>query len=227
MIGNSHQQITNEVYQVGGSTLTDPKDAAIYLIRSGDSAALIDCGCGYAHPQLLSNIRACGVNPDNVEYLFLTHCHFDHAGGAKRLKEETNCQVVAHELDAYFIEQGDDTVTAASWYGDTMPSVWVDRKIWDPGEDFRLSNKTIRAVHTPGHSPGSVVYITRSEGLRILFAQDVHGPLHPDLLSNARDYQQSLLDLLSLESDILCEGHLGVYHGKGTVRRFILSYVEK
>ena len=226
MMGKNEKQITDDIYQVGGSALTDPRDAAIYLIRCGTLATLIDSGCGYGHAQLLRNVHACGMSPSDVEYLFLTHCHFDHSGGAKRLKEELNCQVIAHELDAHFIEQGDNTVTAASWYDSVMAPVFVDHKIAGPQEEFRLSNKVIKAFHAPGHSPGSLVYVTESDGFKVVFAQDVHGPLHPDLLSNPRDYQQSLHDLLSLEPDILCEGHYGVYRGRDAIRRFVMSYVE-
>jgi len=227
MAAIDNRQITGEIYQVGGSAMTAPQDAAIYLISFDGAAALIDSGCGYGHDQLLRNVRSCGIDPNAIDYLFLTHCHIDHAGGAKRLKDELGCLVVAHELDAHFIEQGDDTVTAAAWYGTAMPPVSVDRKIGSPEEIVRLGGRVIKAVHVPGHSPGSLVYVIESEGLTIVFAQDVHGPLHPDLLSDFHDYQQSLHHLLSLEADILCEGHFGVYRGKETVRRFIMSYVEK
>ena len=77
----------------------------------------------------------------------------------------------------------------------------------------------------PGHSPGSVVYLTESKGSKVLFAQDVHGPLHPDLLSDREKYIQSLKLLLELDADILCEGHFGVYKGKDHVKSFIKSYL--
>jgi hypothetical protein len=60
----------------------------------------------------------------------------------------------------------------------------------------------------------------------VLFGQDVHGPLHPSLLSNRRDYLQSLALMLDLNADILCEGHFGVINGRDAVRRFIRSYLE-
>ena len=64
-----------------------------------------------------------------------------------------------------------------------------------------------------------------SEGLKVLFGQDVHGPLHPSLLSNREDYRRSLQLLLELEADILCEGHFGVYRGKKEVAAFIQKYL--
>jgi glyoxylase-like metal-dependent hydrolase (beta-lactamase superfamily II) len=62
-------------------------------------------------------------------------------------------------------------------------------------------------------------------GLKILFAQDVHGPLHPDLKSDAALYRRSLKLLLSLEADVLCEGHYGIYRGKPAVAAFIEQFL--
>ena len=64
-----------------------------------------------------------------------------------------------------------------------------------------------------------------SYGRKVLFGQDVHGPLHPSLKSDAADYQRSLQHLLALEADVLCEGHFGVIEGSEQVRRFIQQYV--
>lgn len=220
-------QITKEIFQVGGGQLTSSEDAAIYLISFNGHAALVDAGCGDAQDRLLTNIKACGVNLDQIEYLLLTHCHYDHTGGVKALKDLLNFQIVAHELEAPFMEKGDNVVTAAKWYGAKIQPFRVDYKILGSQEDITLGGRIIQALHTPGHSPGSMVYLTESEGRRVLFAQDVHGPLHSDLKSNKEDYQRSLELILFLEADILCEGHYGVYKGKkevaGFIRRFLTT----
>ena len=218
-------QITSEIAQVGGGKLTAPEDAAIYLINFHGHAALVDAGCGRALPRLMDNIRACGVDPEQIEYLLLTHCHFDHTGGAQALRELLGCRIVAHALEAPFLEEGHNTVTAATWYGATLAPFQVDRRISGAREEIWLGGRVIEAIHTPGHSPGSVVYATESEGLKILFAQDVHGPLHPDLKSDAALYRRSLKLLLSLEADVLCEGHYGIYRGKPAVAAFIEQFL--
>ena len=71
----------------------------------------------------------------------------------------------------------------------------------------------------------AAVYMVEIEKVRVLFGQDVHGPLHPSLLSNAEDYMRSLKFLLSLNADILCEGHFGVFKGKQRIDAFIRSYI--
>ena len=220
-------QITKEIFQVGGSELTSPEDAAIYLINFDGHAALVDTGCGNRQDRLLTNIQACGVKLEQIEYLLITHCHFDHTGGAKALKDLLHCQIVAHELEAPFLEKGDNVVTAANWYGAKIQPFHVDLKISGSQEEISLGGRIIKAIHTPGHSPGSMVFLTESEGMKVLFGQDVHGPIHPDLKSNAKDYQRSLELMLSLEADILCEGHYGIYRGKKEVADFIKQFMIK
>ncbi len=217
--------ITSDIYQVGGSSLSHPSDAAVYLIRSGASAALIDAGTGKATEEILQNIRETGTDPSSLQYLFLTHCHYDHTGGAEKIRSLTGCRIVAHSLDAEFIESGDSEVTAASWYGSWMEPTKIDIHIEGAQADFKVGQIDIRAYHTPGHSPGSMVLTVVSDGLLVLFGQDVHGPLNDALRSVRADYERSLEFMLSLEADILCEGHFGVFRGKSSVRDFIESFL--
>ena len=219
-------EITSEIFQVGGGYFTAPEDAAIYLIRFGGEAALVDSGCGNGTERLLANIGKTGTDLSGIKYLLITHCHFDHTGGAAALKEKIGMEIVAHELDAGYLEAGNNTVTAANWYGAKIKPFRVDRKLKGASEEILLGGRKIAAVHAPGHSPGSVVYLAESDGKKVLFGQDVHGPLDPGFLSNRKDYIKSLNMLLAIEADILCEGHFGVYRGKDEVAGFIRQYAE-
>lgn len=219
-------QITREIFMVGGGHLTSPEDAAIYFINFGSESALVDAGCGRATEKLFANIRKCGADPLNTKYLLITHCHYDHTGGAAELKRLTGLEIVAHELDAPYLEIGDNRVTAANWYGAELQPFRVDRKLAGSREDIFIAGRKIEAIHTPGHSPGSLVYLTESEGKKVLFAQDVHGPLDPGFLSNRKDYQESLKMLLGIGADILCEGHHGIYQGREDVAAFIQQFLK-
>ena len=215
--------ITDEVFQVGGPALTAPEDAAIYLVAVGNHAALVDAGCGRGLDRLLANVAAAGVTRERIETLLVTHCHFDHTGGAADLRERLGCRVMAHELDAPFIEQGDDQVTAATWYGARLRPCPVDRRLTGGADTVDLGGRPIEVLHIPGHSPGSVAYVMDSAGQIVAFAQDVHGPLHPSLLSDRDDYLASLQRLIDLDADILCEGHYGIFRGRTEITRFIRS----
>ena len=131
-------EIVKNVWQVGGTGFTAPDDAAIYLIKLGEKAALIDAGCGKAHEKLAMNISAVLPPEVAIEYLLLTHCHYDHTGGAAAVREQYSCAIAAHQLDAVYLEKGDSRVTAASWYGSRMQPLQVDYKIGGSKENIKI-----------------------------------------------------------------------------------------
>jgi glyoxylase-like metal-dependent hydrolase (beta-lactamase superfamily II) len=224
-VGRMVTEILENLWQVGGGDITGGGDAAVYLVRFGDRAALIDAGTGSRHVVLRDNIEACLPEEVRLEYLFLTHCHFDHTGGAAAVRKAFGCQIVAHELDAGYLESGDSEVTAAAWYGTRMQPLSVDTRLKGAENTIAIGNGQMTALHCPGHSPGSMVLTTRLAGQRVLFGQDVHGPIHPSLLSDMSAYQVSLQNLLDLDADFLLEGHYGIFRGKGPIRDFIRSFM--
>ena len=217
--------IVEDIWQVGGSNLTGATDASVYLVCFTTQAAIIDAGCGYGHEQLVENISSCLPDNTEVSHLLLTHSHYDHTGGAEALRKHFGCKIVCHELDAVYLEKGDSHVTAASWYGSDFQPLSIDIKIRQPLTKIKIGNGEILAYHCPGHSPGSLVYMVEKGGEKILFGQDIHGPLHSTLLSNRKDYLNSLKFIMGLNAGILCEGHFGIFRGKNEVRRFIGSYL--
>jgi len=206
---------------VGGTGLTHPADAAIYLVRFGDKAALIDAGTGRGHQLLMKNISECLEPHAQLEYLLLSHCHFDHTGGARTVRDEYGCRIVAHELDAIYLESGDNRVTGAAWYGARLEPFTVDIQLRGQESSLSIGSGTVTAIHCPGHSPGSVVYTAEIDGQLILFGQDVHGPLHSELLTDEKQYLNSLARLLDLQADLLLEGHFGVIETEKEVQAFI------
>jgi glyoxylase-like metal-dependent hydrolase (beta-lactamase superfamily II) len=206
--------------------MTDPADAAAYLVRFGDKAALIDAGSGRDQSQLTKNIAECLGPNAQLEYLLLTHCHFVHAGGAKAVREEFGCQIVAHELDAIYLESGDDRVTGAAGYGERLEPFALDIKLQGQESTLTVGSGAVTAIHCPGHSPGSVVYTTNIDDQLILFGQDIHGPIRSELLSDEEQYLASLARLVNLGADLLLEGHFGIFETKQEVREFIEDWIH-
>jgi glyoxylase-like metal-dependent hydrolase (beta-lactamase superfamily II) len=106
-----------------------------------------------------------------------------------------------------------------------MQGVTVDIKITGKEYSFTSGDTVFTVYHTPGHTPGSCVATVYSDNMLVLFGQDIHGPLHPDLKSDRKDYIESLAFMASLDADILCEGHYGVITGRNKVREFIESFI--
>ena len=216
-------KITENISIVGGPDLTDGRDGCVYLINLGE-LILIDTGAGWSVEKIIKNIEKLGFDPKNLSKILLTHCHIDHIGGVPEIKKRFGSKIYIHKLDAPPLETGDPILTAASWYQTTFPPTPVDVKFNSPEEVLRIGGEQIVCLHTPGHTPGSICVYLDLDGKRILFAQDLHGPLLEEFGSNLEDWGRSTKKLLDLDADILCEGHFGIYKSKKEVKDYILSY---
>ena len=220
------EKIFDGIWMVGGPDLTDGADCCVYLVQFADEAVLIDSGAGNSVPEIIENLKSAGIDPASVKKLILTHCHIDHTGGANEFKSKLGLEIIAHEKAAEILLRADPMLTAAKWYN-TMPEVIaVDRSF--KGDELKLDfgAESLRLIYIPGHSPDSLaVYLDRARK-RILFGQDIHGPLHPALQSNAGLYRASLQKLIDLQADILCEGHLGIYQPAAAVEKYIRRYLN-
>lgn len=221
------EEIAEGVYLIGGPNVTRPEDAAVYLVDFGGELVMIDSGAGNSSSQLVRNIEMLGLNPSELTHVILTHCHIDHIGSAPYFREKYKSEIVIHELDAPAMETGDSIKTAANCYGTTFPPTRPDRKLKGAHEILKFGKEELHCLHTPGHTPGSIsVYLDRA-GKRILFGQDIHGPFNRAFNSDIRAWKKSMNSLLSLEADILCEGHFGIYRPKNKVRDYIERYLEE
>jgi len=216
-------EIIKDIYIVGGPDITDGRDGCIYLINLGE-LILIDTGAGWSVDKIINNIQKLGLSSKDLNRVILTHCHIDHIGGMPEIKKRFGSKVYIHKLDAPPLETGDPILTAAKWYQTTFPPTPVDVKFNLPEEVLTIGEQKIICLHTPGHTPGSISIYLDQGGKRILFGQDLHGPLLSEFGSNLEDYGRSTKKLLDLEADILCEGHFGIYKTKKDVKNYILSY---
>jgi glyoxylase-like metal-dependent hydrolase (beta-lactamase superfamily II) len=220
------QEVTKDIYLVGGADITDPRDCAIYLIDLGE-LVLIDAGAGAGYDEIVLNIERLGLDPAKLTTLILTHCHIDHIGGASRFRNAFGCQIIMHEFDADPVEHGDEGMTAASWYNIQFPPLPVDVILHTEEERFRFNDQEVVCLHTPGHTPGSLsVYLDR-RGTRVLFGQDIHGPFLEEFGADLAAWRRSMGKLLALEADILCEGHFGIFQPKDRVAKYIKHYLEQ
>jgi glyoxylase-like metal-dependent hydrolase (beta-lactamase superfamily II) len=216
-------EITEDIFILGGPEITDSRDGCVYLI-SLEELILIDSGAGWSVDKIIRNIEKIGLDPKNLSKILLTHCHIDHIGGVPEIKRRFRPKIYIHALDAPAVEKGDPVLTASTWYQTKFPPTPVDVKFNFSEEVLSVGEKKIVCLHTPGHTPGSICIYLDLNGKRILFAQDLHGPLLEEFGSNLEDWDHSTRKLLELDADILCEGHFGIYKTKKDVRDYIYSY---
>ena len=216
-------EITKDIFIVGGPDITDGRDGCVYLMTV-EELILIDTGAGWSVENIIGNIKKLGFDPKNLAKIILTHCHIDHIGGVPEIKKRFGSKIYIHKLDAPPLETGDPILTAAKWYQTSFPPTQIDVKFNFPEEILEIGEQKMVCLHTPGHTPGSICIYLDKDGKRILFGQDLHGPLLSEFGSNLEDYGRSTKKLLDLDADILCEGHFGIYKTKKDVKNYILSY---
>lgn len=214
------KEIIKDIYHIGDY------GCSVYLIntQSEDGLVLIDCGMSLSAIKKISKV---GLNSLQIQHCIITHYHIDHIGACSELRDyNKKVKFYAHELDATPIEEkGYNRETAASWYGVEYKPVKLEKKFKEDLEILNFGNLIFQCIHTPGHTPGSISVLVEIEGKKVLFGQDLHGPIIPGI-SDREDYQNSLRKLLNLNADILCEGHFGIFQPASEVQSYINSYIE-
>lgn len=140
-----------------------PGHAAAHIIEDGGRAAFVDVGPNNSVPRMLAALETLGIGRDAVDFIFLTHVHLDHAGGAGRLMQELpNAQAVLHPRGAPHmiapekLMAGSRAVYGAQLfeklYGDLVPIPAERIRVVQDGERCSLGSRELELIHTPGHA---------------------------------------------------------------------------
>lgn len=129
--------------------------ANCYIVSSENEAAVIDPGADGA--AIFKESESLGLK---IKYILLTHGHFDHIGGAEELSRLSGAQIYVHYLDEELLN--DPEKNASRVFGDEV-ICGTEVKTFSGGEEFRVGDLTILAVHTPGHTRGSTCFFCGDE----------------------------------------------------------------
>ncbi|HET7810082.1 MAG TPA: MBL fold metallo-hydrolase [Steroidobacteraceae bacterium] len=140
-----------------------PQMDAAHVVTVGSRAAIVDTGPNSAVPRVLAALAELGIERDAVDYLFLTHVHLDHAGGAGALMRELprataviHPRGAPHMIDPSKLIAGTRAVYGdeayARLYGDILPIARERLVIAQDGQRFELAGRVFECVHTPGHA---------------------------------------------------------------------------
>jgi len=210
-----------------------------YIISIDDELVLIDTGMPLKSSlnTLINGVRSYGFNVNRIKYIFITHLHIDHIGGASYIRNLTGSKTIIHRGEKEFIEKfADVSKIFLNFYKEIMykngvpvdlinefmkflPSfaykdVYISGKydiLVEDGDIIKIFNHELKVIHTPGHSPHHICILLDN---KILFTGD---HVLPKITPNIRfpfsdedplnEYLYSLDKIIKLGINLYYPGH--------------------
>jgi len=161
-----------------------PIQDASHLVIERGRGAFVDTGTNDSVPLLLDALGQQGLEPADVDFVFLTHIHLDHAGGAGLLMQHLpKARCVVHPRGAPHMINPEKLIAGTigvygeermyEMYGDIVPIeesrvVVAEDEMW-----FDLNSRRLQALHTEGHARHH--YVLNDPASRGVFTGDNFG----------------------------------------------------
>jgi glyoxylase-like metal-dependent hydrolase (beta-lactamase superfamily II) len=169
----------------------------VYVLR-GPETVLVDTGVATesTREELADGLAGRGLEFADVDRVFLTHWHYDHAGLAGHIQAESGATVYAHEADAPLIAGDDESLLEERTLQQEKFEEWqipdgpreelvgfleghadlrgrsVDVTPVTDGDRFEVNGLTLEAVHLPGHAAGLTAFAVERAGEQQAFVGD-------------------------------------------------------
>lgn len=226
MINRSIGKLAEDLYAIGDFRLP------AYLL-AGEIATLFDAGMNFMGPRYFQEIKNHLGDPGRLQYLLLTHSHYDHCGAAPFLKRripglkigaspkaaEVFTKPKAIQLIRELSRNGQKNFESLLAAGEdiSFDSLKVDLLLGD-GQELDLGGGLrVQVFATPGHTRDALSYYLPH--LKALITGEAVGvytrqlDVQPEFLSSYEDYVASLKKMSTLEVEILMMGHGHVLTG--------------
>jgi glyoxylase-like metal-dependent hydrolase (beta-lactamase superfamily II) len=168
------------------SFLKSPLETSVngFLINTGSKLILVDSGAaGLFGPTLgkfLANLKAAGYQPEQVDEIYLTHMHADHAGGlvANGQRAFPNAIVRAQKQESdYWLSQSNMEKNAAN--ADSFKGAMMSLNPYVSAGKYKAFEGDVELVpgissHSgKGHTPGHATYVVESKGQKLVLIGDL------------------------------------------------------
>ena len=217
-----------------------------FLVNTGDKLVLLDTGgakfLGPTAGRLVQGLAAVGVEPAQIDEVYITHMHGDHLHGAvtpegAALFPNAVLRVAQQDID-YWLNPEVEAAAPAAQKGRFMPAKRAKAAYGDRLKPFKQGDELtpgITAVAAVGHTPGHTCYLVTSGEAKMLAIGDlIHiAPVQfasPEV-TIAFDWEQpkasnarmNMFDLAAKENMLIAAVHLP-FPGLGTLRKDGTSY---
>lgn len=171
--------------------------AAIHMVIENGRVAFIDTGSNDALPNALAALNRLDLDVAAVDYIFLTHIHLDHAGGAGSMMAAfPNAKLVVHQRGSRHMAEPSRLIAGVSAvygpeyvervYGDILP-ISAERIIDAPdGLIVSLAGRELLCIDTPGHARHHICIVDRKTNG--IFTGDMFGLSYRELDVDGRQF---------------------------------------
>lgn len=198
-----------------------------YIVRGEERSLMIDSGVNLLGPRYLASIKDLLGDTGRLDYLFLTHSHYDHVGSADYLKSRLpGLKIGAHErvagparkpsaletMNRLSLDHVELLEYTSGGEDLTLQPFEIDILL-KQGDEFDLGGLTCRVYETPGHTRDSLAFYFPE--IEALFPGDAcgvlregtGGTLQVEFVASYEDYVGSLGLMIALRPEILCLAH--------------------
>ncbi len=247
MLNTTQKKVESELKKF---YLDSPTETSVntFLINTGTKLVLVDAGAaslfGPTLGKLVSNLKASGYTPDQIDEIYITHLHNDHIGGLTNDGKVTfpNAIIRAdqHDLDFWLSKENMDKAPEGMkpFFQGPM-NVFLPLQKANKVKPFEGDTQLIdgiKAVQTHGHTAGHTVYVVESKGKKLILIGDlIHlGAVqfaHPEVTiqydSNTKEaaiQRKKIFESVAKEGAIVGASHLsfpGVGHIQKEGKKFI------
>ena len=133
----------------------------VYIFKSEDEICIIDPA--FDATEIIYEVKKMG---GSVKAILLTHGHFDHILAAHDLITEYACPIYVHEADEICLHN-ERACMCMGKFGSKFTPIFNAKTFYE-GYVVTIGSSEITAMHTPGHTPGSCIFITED----VIFSGD-------------------------------------------------------
>lgn len=214
------------------------------LLLGSEQTAVIDTGMTWCSDRLVQLLEK-ELDGRDLDYIFLTHSHYDHAGGVPALKKRwPQAEVVASGYAKYvfgregaqremhrmakvaadqYLGEGELSKELAGLLDWPVERMQVDRVV-TTGDRISLGNLTVKALETPGHTKCSLSFYL--EELKVIYHSEStgcyapEGRIEPSVLTGFIDAIRSTELCQEQGAEVVISPHFGVVEGADPHRYF-------
>lgn len=207
-----------EPFHLGGNLyFVGTRGLTSWLITGPEGHLLLFTGMPESGKMIEASIRKLGFNPKDIKWILTCHAHVDHVGGHAYLQQISGAKIALMAEEKAVMESGGKTdFHYAGVPGFDFAPVKVDRLLKD-GDSIVSGAVSLKAMHTPGHSPGSTTWqmnlAVDGQNYLVVFPDGTginpgfHLTKPASYPGMGENYQRSLDRLAALHPDIWLSSH--------------------